>query len=104
MVPHPDSKVNKFTLKKKKKKKKKKRYRYPNPKTGNQDIGCPGEVEYDLYSDWCKFCSMYKQGLSRFLFSLQVMILASIFISFQFGFISSVFMPVAQQLIVRSTS
>jgi hypothetical protein len=81
-----------------------KRYRYPNPKTGNQDIGCPGEVEYDLYSDRCKFCSMYKQGLSRFLFSLQVMILASIFISFQFGFISSVFMPVAQQLIVRSTS
>jgi len=24
-------------------------YRYPNPYTGNQDIGCPGGVGYDLY-------------------------------------------------------
>jgi hypothetical protein len=27
----------------------------PNPFTGNQDIGSPGRVGCDLYSDWCKF-------------------------------------------------
>ena len=81
-----------------------KRCRYPNPYTGTQDIGCPGGVGYDLYSDWCKFFLVYTQGLSRFLFSLQIMILAYTSISLQPGNENlEIVMPVAQQLVVRNT-
>jgi len=47
----------------------------------------------------------YTQGLSRFLFSLQIVILVSISILLQFGnvHLSAIFIPVAQQLVVRNT-
>ena len=48
--------------------------------------------------------SVDKQGFSRFLFSLQVMILASTSMFLHVGLLSSLFKRVAQQLVVRDTS
>jgi hypothetical protein len=51
------------------------------------------------------YASVHTQGLSRFLFSLQVMSLASIFIFLHFGLgnLSYTFLPVSTQLVVRGS-
>jgi len=78
----------------------------PNPYTDSQDLGSPGRVGYDLYSDWCKFRLGIQARIVTALLSLQATILAShaILLHFRLGALNDVFMPVGIQLVVRNNS
>ena len=86
-----------------------KRGRHPNPHTGNQDIGSPDRVRCDLYSDWCKIHLGVQlpltHGLTRFFLSPQVTSLVLLIIFLRIGLpdISSIFLPVGVQLVVRNS-
>jgi hypothetical protein len=80
--------------------------RHPNPNAGNQDIGSPDRVGSDLYSDRCKFHLRVQQPqVNAFLLSPQVasLILLIIFLRIGLSDISSIFLPVGVQLVVRNS-